>query len=278
MKILVSIFVFIFMSGIIFFAPQIRKFFKKIGRLYGDKLEALMKAGTARIKKEEFLKGQIAVAGGTVFLTIATGVYFLLIPGFLLVLFLPKIYITHREKKYIKEFYSQMPEFIESLVSSLKAGAGMIKALQVVSGRLGGAVETEVGMVLKKIELGSSLPEALNELAQRMKIREADIMVAAINTSIETGSNVTEVLDGILSTIRRREEINRELSALTAQGILSGFIVGGLPFVLLGAIFLIEPDFVTPLFTTPLGVGLLVTALVMEGIGALWIKKIVKIK
>jgi len=140
-----------------------------------------------------------------------------------------------------------------------------------------GPIGREFSVVLSEVEMGRGLSESLEGLAGRIPVRENEIIISAMTTAIESGGNITEVLSGILETIRKREAVNKEVEALTSQGVMSGIVVGVLPFFLLGMIAVIDPGFVAPLFNTTAGIIVLCSAVVMEIIGAFFIKKTVTI-
>ncbi|MCX8092607.1 MAG: type II secretion system F family protein [Candidatus Goldbacteria bacterium] len=164
------------------------------------------------------------------------------------------------------------------MISSLKSGLSVLKSLQIYSQRDKGPAGNEISNVLKNVELGKTLQEALMELSERIPIKENQIIIFAIVNGLETGGNIVEILENIHETIRKRDELNREIKALTSQGILSGVIVGLLPVLLVVVLIFIDPYFINPLFTTATGNAMLLVAVAMEIIGAFFIKKIVDIK
>jgi tight adherence protein B len=176
------------------------------------------------------------------------------------------------------QYHNSIIDFLELLISSLKSGLSIIKSLQVCSQRDRGPLGNEISIVLRNVELGKTLQESLMILSERIPIRENQMMISAIINGIETGGNITEILENIHETIRKREELNREIKALTSQGVLSGLIVGLLPLFLVFILFFIDPYFIEPLFKTSTGHLLLIVAVLMEITGVIFIKKIVDIK
>jgi tight adherence protein B len=244
---------------------------------YKSDINNFIKTSLIKVGRGEIFRIEAVLVAAFAALFLITMKIFVLILGAAAAAAAPKIYVNLKQKKYIDEYYSQLPDFIESVLSSLKAGQSIVKAFQVKAEKNDGAISAEINMVIRKIELGQSLSQALNGLKERVPVKENEIFIAAINTSLETGGNVTHVLGNILATIRKREELKRELKAMTSQGVLSGVIVGMLPLFLLVIIFFIDPGFVTPLFTTTVGNIMLVAVVIMESIGALIIKRIVTI-
>ena len=136
----------------------------------------------------------------------------------------------------------------------------------------------EISFVLKKTGFGSAMKEALEDLNRRVPVRENEILTAALSTALETGGNLSDVLSTILATIRQREALLRDVKALTSQGLLSGLIVGALPFLLAGVMLLMDPELMLPLFTTREGALMIAAAVIMEATGGFIIFKIVDIK
>lgn len=278
MKIVIIFFIFIFVSVLVYFLNAIKiktnNFFISILNKY----DYIIKKGIVDIDLKEIIRLEIILSCFVVifsFLLKEILIFLFSIPVFIIA---PKIYIEYKKKKYVTQYYNSMIDFLESIISNLKSGISIIKSLQIYAQRDKGASGNEISIILKKVELGKSLQDALWELAERIPLRENQIMISAIANGIETGGNITEILENILQTIRKREELNREIKALTSQGILSGLIVGLLPFLLIVALLFIDPGFIEPLFSTTMGNILLITAIIMEIIGAFFIKKIIDIK
>lgn len=277
MKIIVCFAIFAAVAIAVYYQKQIiRKISENLNK-YKNGVNEIIKASLIRVKKDEIFKIEAAVIAVVAALFLLTMNVYILVIGLLCAAAAPKLYVNLKQQKYLQEYYNQLPDFIESILGSLKAGLSIIKAMQVKAAKNDGAISSEINIVLKKIDLGQSLSQAMNELKTRVPLKENEIFVAAINTAIETGGNISYVLENILVTLRKREELKRELKTMTSQGVLSGIIVGLLPVFLLIIIFFIDPQFVTPLFTTTTGNILLIAAAGLEAIGALFIKKIITI-
>jgi tight adherence protein B len=136
---------------------------------------------------------------------------------------------------------------------------------------------TEFGRVVREIGLGVSLEEALDRLLQRMPGDDLGMVVTVIKIQAEVGGNLADVLEGVIKTIRERVRIAQEIRTLTAQQRITGYILAGLPFLVGGAIMVINPDFMQPLFT-PQWIWLPGMAVVMVVAGFIVIGRIVDIK
>jgi len=278
MKIIIIFFIFIFVSFLVFFLNAIKIKTNNFFLSLLNKYDYIVKKGIVDIDLKEIIRLEIILFCFVVifsFLVKEILIFLFSMPAYIIA---PKLYLEYKKKEYITQYYKSMIDFLESIISNLKSGLSIIKALQIYAQREKGPSGNEISIILKKVELGKSLQDALWELSERIPLRENQIMISAIANGIETGGNITEILENILQTIRKREELNREIKALTSQGILSGLIVGLLPFLLVAALLFIDPDFIKPLFSTTMGNILLITAIIMEIIGAFFIKKIIDIK
>jgi tight adherence protein B len=278
LKILICLLVFTAAGLAVFFYKTIKSKISGKAAGYAGNIKLLMSKSMADIKGSEIVRLEIAAGVLSLVLFLLTSEIIIIILAVPAMLCLPKAYVKIKKQRYIKEYYAGLAGFLESVTSNLKAGLSMVKSFQVVAGRDSGPVGAEMGIVLKKVELGKSMQEALQELAEKIPLKENEIIISAINTALETGGNITEVLENILDTIRKREELGREVKALTSQGVLSGIIVGLLPVFLIIAVSFIDPGFMEPMFTTMTGKVMLGVAVLMEITGALVINKIINVK
>ncbi len=126
--------------------------------------------------------------------------------------------------------------------------------------------------------MGATLEQALLSLGERMFSPDLEIIITAILIQRESGSNLSEVLDHVAKTIRERDRMRGEVSTLTAQKKLSGYVVGALPFGLAVIFFVSDPEYMSLLWTTGLGKILLFVAIALDIMGIMWIRRIVNIE
>jgi len=278
MKLIIISFVFVFVSAMAYFHDKIISAVKRTFFFILNKYDYLVKTSIANISLNEIVRIEVLLVAVGIFSAVIFNqplIFLFFLPIFIIC---PRMYIAQKRKKYILQYYNSLVDFLESIISNLKSGLSIIKSLQVYSQRDKGPVGKEISIILKNVELGRTLHESLLELSDRIPLRENQMIISAITNSMETGGNITEILESILETIRKRDELNREIKALTSQGVLSGLIVGLLPFLLVFVLLFIDPYFIEPLFTTTTGNILLMVAISMEIIGVFFIKKIVDIK
>lgn len=238
----------------------------------------LARAGLA-YKPEEFILFQwilTALFAGILFFI--TGQWFFLpagaIPGYLL----PKWYVRKKERERIVKFNEGLTDMITTIVGSLRAGFSFPQALKTVVEEAASPIKEEMESLLKEMQYGSNLEEALNNLKERMPSEDLDLMIQAILIQRQVGGNLAVILDKIVETIRDRTKIQRQIHTLTAQGRLSGIIVGLLPIILGFVIYLMQPSYIGVLFHNPIGMIMLAAGVASGIIGLLLIKKITTIE
>lgn len=198
--------------------------------------------------------------------------------GFILGYFLPRIWVGRRIARRLGSFNKQLPDTIVLLSNSLRAGSSFLQSIELVSREGSPPMSEEMGRVVREVNLGLGMEEALHNLVRRIKSDDLDLMVTAIGIQQQVGGNLAEILDTIAFTIRERVRIKGEINTLTAQGRISGYLVAFLPIGLGAALNAINPAFMAPLFTETIGRILIGVGAVMMTIGFLAIRKITDIK
>lgn len=247
------------------------------GKAFSEQLEArLLRAGW-RLRPGEFLMFQaMAAAGGLILSVVALqSLWWALTP---LGWFMPVIMLGRAERARVKLFESQLPDALALMSNSLRSGYSFLQAMDVVSREMPDPIAKEFGQVLREIRVNIPVEEAVTGLTKRVKSADVDLMVTAILIQRQIGGNLSEILETIGSTIRDRIKMLGQIRTLTTQGRLSGWIVCLLPIALAGAFYLINPSYITLLFTHPLGWMLLGLAVVMQGIGVMVIRNMVNLE
>ena len=176
-----------------------------------------------------------------------------------------------------KAFHAQLPDTLQLLASSLRAGYSLVQGLDSVAEEVDDPTGRELRRVVLETRLGRDMELALEDLATRMGSQDFDWVVMAIRIQREVGGNLAELLTNVAETMVSRERLRREVSALTAEGRLSAIIVGLLPFVIGAAIAVLNPGYINALFTDPLGRIMLLGATILMAVGFFWMKKTVEI-
>jgi tight adherence protein B len=191
---------------------------------------------------------------------------------------LPKFYRNHRRSARIAKLNAQLPETLTMMSNSLKAGFGLLQAMSAASEQMSHPMSTELGRTIHEMNIGSSAEVALLALSERSDSYDLDIVVTAILVQRTVGGNLGEILDTVAETMRERIRIRGEIATLTAQQKLTGIVLGLIP-VGVGLLFqVMSPGYIGPLFTTFMGKGMLVAAVIMETIGVMIIQRILDIE
>ncbi|MFA9556312.1 type II secretion system F family protein [Evansella sp. AB-rgal1] len=238
----------------------------------------LIQAGIP-LKPEEFIMFRwisIALVAGIIYLFINS--IFVLPLGAFIGAIIPKYIVKNKKAARLKKFNAGLPEMISTIIGALRAGFSFPQALQSVMEESASPIKEEMATVLKEMQYGATVEEALNHLKERMPSEDLDIMIQAIIIQRQVGGNLATVLETIVQTIRDRIKIQGQISTLTAQGRMSGMVVGLLPVVLGGLIFIIEPNYMSVLFTHPIGLVLIGIASVSCILGFVFIRKLTTIE
>jgi tight adherence protein B len=191
---------------------------------------------------------------------------------------LPKLWLGRAKNKRISKLDAQLPDALTMMSNSLKAGFGLMQSLELVSRELDHPIATDMRRTMQEIQVGSTTEEALLNFSMRSGSADLDIVVTAMLIQQSTGGNLAEILENVGHTMRERIRIRGEIKTLTTQGVMTGFIIGGLPVFIGGAVTFMNPGYIEPLFTTLMGNAMIAMAVVLETIGILVIKKIMAIE
>ncbi len=191
---------------------------------------------------------------------------------------LPTFWLLWRRRRRLKAFGSQLPDALEMISRTLRAGQSLAFGFNMVAEEMPQPISGEFGRVFEEQNLGIPMDESLREMIGRIPNLDLKFFVTALILQRQTGGDLAEILDKIGELIRDRFRIWGQVQALTGEGRLSGVVLLALPFVLFLAVYQLNPEYVMVLFNDPLGTKMLAVAVVMQIFGALVIRKIVNIK
>lgn len=191
---------------------------------------------------------------------------------------LPKIMLRNMLEKRYNRIVDQMVDGLTIMANSVKSGLTIQQALERVVENMSGPITQEFKLILNQIRLGSSVEEALAKFGDRVPRPDVQMFVTGANILKETGGNLTETFQTIVTTIRERQKVEKRIEAMTAQGITQATIVSCAPIFILAFTYFADPAFVMPLFTKPLGWFALMLVVGLIVFGGIMMKKIVTIK
>lgn len=190
---------------------------------------------------------------------------------------LPLIAIKSVYDSRANKLVDQMVDGLTIMANGIKSGLSITQSMERVVENLPNPISQEFNLILSQIRLGRSVEEALADFGERVPKADVQMFVTAISILKETGGNLAETFQTIVQTIRERQKIEKKIQAMTAQGIMQGIIVSMVPIVLLVVFFVLDPKYVSPMFSTTLGLIMLLFMFALIFIGGLAIRKIVKI-
>jgi Flp pilus assembly protein TadB len=189
-----------------------------------------------------------------------------------------KALLVVRTARRRNHFAGQLDDTLQLISGSLRAGYGLVQALDGVAQDLDEPTSEEFARVVNETRLGRELGPALELTAERMRSDDFRWASQAIMINRETGGNLAEVLENVAATIRERNEIRRQVQALSAEGRLSATVLSILPIVVFAAVLLTQPSYFAIFFTSIVGVAALVVSLLLLGAGILWMYRVTKVK
>lgn len=190
----------------------------------------------------------------------------------------PRQWVSGRRKKRAAHINAQLVDLLGMVSNSLKSGYGLMQSFEFAGRQLPDPLGQEIRRMLRESTLGLSAEQALAALGDRLDSRDLDMVLTAINIQRSVGGNLAEILDKVAFTMRERERIRGEINTLTAQQKMTGVVIGGLPIFMFIIFMVINPDYMSLLFTTTAGRLMMVAGVVMEVMGYFTIQRIMAIE
>jgi tight adherence protein B len=189
--------------------------------------------------------------------------------------FLPFGYLYWVKTKRMAKFQRQLPEALELIARALRAGHAFFVGLKLVGEEFSEPIGPEFKRAFDEVSMGISVPQALQNLADRVGCLDVKFFVTSVSVQRETGGNLAEIIESLGHLIRKRFELYMKIKALSAEGKLSAIILFALPFLLGLLLYRMNPEYIGLLFTDPIGHTMLVTGSTLMIIGALVTRKMI---
>lgn len=190
----------------------------------------------------------------------------------------PYVYVRRAASRRVRKLEEQLPQAIDLIAVSLRAGHTLTAGLWMVSEEIGEPLGSEFKVLYDQQNYGKPLPDVLKAFAERVPLLDARIFVTAVLTQRETGGNLAEILDKLASVIRDRSRIRRQVRAVSAHGRFTGWVLALLPPTLAGLLFVLVPDHMMILIEDPLGLKMVGVASVLQVVGTLLIRRVVNVE
>ena len=198
--------------------------------------------------------------------------------GLVVGFFLPRFYVKFRQSRRLSDFNGQLGDAINLLANGLRSGYSLLQAMDAVAREMPAPMSEEFQRVVREIGLGVSSERAMNNFLRRVPSDDLDLMITAINVQHEVGGNLAEILETISHTIRERVRIKGEIRVLTAQGMISGYVISFLPLGLGLILYAMNPKYIGRMFEEPCGIAMIAVGTISTVIGYIAIRKIVSIE
>ncbi len=246
-----------------------------------EKISKSLRKADSQLKPVDFLAIRVALAG------LGFAMPYLFIGGIMGLLVAiaaalvgyqaPQMWINRRAEARSKKLEEQLPETLTMISNSLKAGFGLLQSLSLAIEQLQHPISTELAQTVHETNVGSSIDRAFLDLSERVESYDLDLVVTAILVQRASGGNLAEILATVAETMRERVRIRGEITTLTAQQKMTGIVIGLMPVGVGGLFLLVSPEYITPLWTEPVGKMALGAAVVLESVGIMLIQRILDI-
>jgi tight adherence protein B len=191
---------------------------------------------------------------------------------------IPVMVLNFKRKRRIRTFEEEFPEALDLISRALKAGHAFATGLKMVADEMSEPIGPEFRKTFDEQNFGLPLKDALNNLTERIPLLDVRFFATAVLIQRETGGNLSEILENLAHVVRERFKILRQVRVYTAHGRLTGYVLLALPVFLVIALSFINPEHMQLLFRERIGHMLLGATVVMQTIGYLWIRQVVKIE
>jgi tight adherence protein B len=252
---------------------------KVLSKQKNESLAIILQRAGLPLKPEEYILFQwisMALCGG-VLLLVTNQTLFLLV-GVILGFFLPKMWVKKKERQRLAKFNDGLEDMITTVIGSLRAGFSFAQSLMAVVDESEEPIKEEIETLLKEMQYGTSMEDALNHLKERVPSGDLDLLIQSVLIQRQVGGNLATVLGTIVQTIRDRNRIQRQVRTLTAQGRMSGLVIGFLPVGIALVLYLIQPSYIGTLFHDTIGLISVGVAVILGSIGLVLIRKITTIE
>jgi len=242
-----------------------------------DNISLRLSVANLKLRPAEWttLKSVVGVAFGAVGMLLGGFLLGLVFCG--LGLLVTTLWLRLRVKRVRRRFEETLADTLQIIAGGLRSGLSFSAALQVVASDGQDPFKSEIQRVLAKERLGVSLDDGLEEIAARMQSKAFQWVALAVRVQKEVGGNLSEILTTTTETLRERAYLIRQINTLSAEGRFSSYILLGLPFAVAGILLVIRPEYMQPLWQTPIGLTSCIVAAVMMTIGVIWMRAVVKV-
>jgi tight adherence protein B len=191
---------------------------------------------------------------------------------------LPVAWVRYAARARVRRFEEQFPQSMDLIAGALRAGHAFTTAVSMVADEVQDPTGAEFRLLYDQQNYGMALPDALKAFAKRVPLLDARFFITAVLTQREAGGNLAEVLDNLAGLIRERSRVKRQVRVASAHGRITGWVLSLMPPVLAGIMVLIAPAHMKVFIEDPLGIRMVILAVVLQVVGTLAIRRIVNVE
>jgi tight adherence protein B len=221
-----------------------------------------------------FLFLSVALIGFVLFKNMG---FMFLLAAILLPLWLCNKVLSAKINKRNLQFVNMFPDVLDMIVRSVKSGFPVSSAINMVVENMDDPVKSEFRQLADEIALGRTLPDALDRLAVRVDEQDIRFFVVVLKIQQETGGNLAEIMSNLSSIIRKRKQLRQKIRAMTSEGRITGYILALVPMIVFGALMIMSPQHLEPLFYTAQGNKILAIAVGLIVLSQVIVRKMVNI-
>ncbi len=278
----ISIWVSLAIAAIVFLVtwlngPQVVLGLKRFERRYLERIHRELDSIYSRTSPKRFFYTHMAVLT-VVFLLVSmsvgvfNGLLFSILIGMI-----PWAMLSRAKRQRTARFEEMLPDSLISLSNSLRAGLTLPQAMSILVDNIGAPINEEFGLLLKEHRLGLTLDESMNNMGERVRSKNLDLVITSIQVARVAGGNLPQVFEDTATAIREITRLESKISTMTAQGKMQAWVLGGLPVGMGAIIYKVDPTMIAPLWEEPIGWIILFFITLMEIVGIFMIRKIVAV-
>ena len=282
MGITITLWVSLAIAGIVFLVawlngPQLVLGFKRLERRYLERVHRELDSIYSRTSPKRFFYIHMSFLSVVfLFVSMTVGVFNGLLLS-TLVGIVPWAMLARAKRQRTTRFEEMLPDSLISLSNSLRAGLTLPQAMGILVDNIGAPISEEFGLLLKEHRLGLTLDEAMNNMGERVRSKNLDLIITSIQVARVAGGNMPQVFEDTATAIREITRLESKIQTMTAQGKMQAWVLGALPVGMGALIYRIDPTMIAPLWEEPIGWIILFFITAMEIVGVFMIRKIVAV-
>jgi tight adherence protein B len=238
----------------------------------------IMQSGLQWTVARLLLSSAVAAAAGCALGTLAAQPLYTVLLAAAIPGTLPWAYVMRARRRRMKKLEQQLPDALDLITRAVRAGHSLPLGIQLLSEEMPDPIAGEFRIVHEQVSFGVPLQQALATLCDRVPLTDFRFFVVSVLIQRQSGGNLSEVLDNLSSLIRDRLKLLARVKVLSAEGRMSAWTLGLMPFFIAGIMNLANPEFMSPMWTDPLGQSMLKVLLTMMLVGILVLRRIVRIR